>query len=88
MVAISLKLPEKLARESKAVAAKLGISRTELIRTALVHELARIQARLEREAMAKSFRAMQRDADYLAEEEAIDAALDTRLPREKDRWWE
>ncbi len=47
MTAISLKLPDDLAQESKSIADKIGISRTELIRQALRHELDKIEAQLE-----------------------------------------
>jgi len=40
LTAISLKLPNELARKSTKAAEKMGISRAELIRVALEHELA------------------------------------------------
>ena len=48
MAAISLKLSDELAQQSTKAAEKIGISRTELIRVALEHELAVINKRLER----------------------------------------
>ena len=48
MPAISLKLPDELARKSTVAAEKLGISRAGLIGIALVHERADISKRLER----------------------------------------
>jgi len=38
MAAISLHLPDDLALESKQVAERIGVSRTELIRQALRHD--------------------------------------------------
>ena len=87
MAAISLKLPDDLARESKSVAERMGISRTELIRRALRHELEEIRSRLERESMAAALRAMAADPDYLGDGEALDAGLSERLPEEPDGWW-
>ena len=88
MAALSLKLPEELALESKVLAKKLGISRTEFIRRALRHEVQAIKARLEREAMAEALRAMREDPAYLEESEEIEAGLNERLPAEEDRWWQ
>ena len=64
MAAISLKLSDELAQQSAKTAEKIGISRTELIRIALEHELAAINRRLERQDMAKAFEAMREDLDY------------------------
>jgi metal-responsive CopG/Arc/MetJ family transcriptional regulator len=88
MAAISLKLPDDLARESKEIADKIGITRTELIRRALRHELAYIEARLERDAMAKALRAMRNDPAYVREGRALDDGLGEPLPEEPERWWE
>jgi metal-responsive CopG/Arc/MetJ family transcriptional regulator len=88
MAAISLNLPDELARQSKVVAEKIGISRTELIRLALEHELADINKRLERTAMTKAFEAMQDDPDYARESTALDQGLCEGLPDDPDNWWQ
>jgi metal-responsive CopG/Arc/MetJ family transcriptional regulator len=88
MTAISLILPDDLARESKKIAHKLGISRTELIRRALEHEIANAEAILERDAMAGAFEAMRASNDYLAESNELDQSLETKLPDEVDHWWQ
>ena len=88
MAALSLKLPEELALESKALAKELGISRTEFIRRALRHEVEAIKARLEREAMAEALKAMREDPVYLEESEEIQAGLNECLPSEEDWWWQ
>ena len=88
MTAISLKLPDELARKSTKIAEKMGISRTELIRVALEHELADISKRLERADMAKAFEAMHEDADYEREGEILDQGLREVLPDEPDDWWQ
>ncbi|RME35951.1 MAG: ribbon-helix-helix protein, CopG family [Gammaproteobacteria bacterium] len=88
MTAISLKLPERLARESKALARELGISRTELIRRALYHEMEAIKASRERAEMRKAMALMKEDEAYQEEAREIDEGFSTPLPRERDRWWE
>ena len=88
MAAISLKLPDELAQQSAKAAEKIGISRTELIRIALEHELAAINKRLEREDMAKAFEAMREDSDYERESTDLDQGLMERMPNEPENWWQ
>ena len=87
MTAISLQLPDDLARESKSIADSIGISRTELIRRALRHELDEVKSQLEREAMAQAFEIMRDDPAYHREREELDLGLDEVLPGEADGWW-
>lgn len=87
MTSISLNLPDDLALESARVAERLGLSRTELIRQAIRHELDAIAARLEREAMAAALASMQGDASYRLDSEALDAGLEDRVAEEPDAWW-
>jgi len=88
MAAISLHLPDDLARESKQVAERIGVSRTELIRQALRHELDSIEARFEREAMAAALVSMRTDASYQQISEAIDEGLAEKVAEEADdAWW-
>jgi metal-responsive CopG/Arc/MetJ family transcriptional regulator len=88
MAAISLKLPDELALKSTKVAEKIGISRTELIRIALEHELAVINKRLEREDMSKALEAMREDPGYERESAVLDQGLMDSLPNEPDNWWQ
>ncbi len=88
MTAISLKLPDDLAKESKFIADKIGISRTELIRQALRHELDEIEARLERAAMAKALQTMRDDSAYIQESEAVYKGFEEALPDEPENWWQ
>ena len=88
MTAISLILPDDLALKSKKIAHELGISRTELIRRALEHEIANVESLLERDAMARAFEAMRASADYLAESNKLDQGLETKLPDEVAHWWQ
>ena len=79
MTVISLKLPDDLARESKSIADSIGISRTELIRRALRHELNEVKSRLEREAMAHALEVMRHDPAYNQESEELDKGLNSEL---------
>jgi metal-responsive CopG/Arc/MetJ family transcriptional regulator len=88
MTAISLKLPDELARQSTKAAEKMGISRTELIRVALEHELADISKRLEREDMAKALEAMREDPEYVRDSAVLDQGMMEGLPAEPDNWWQ
>ena len=88
MTAISLKLPDELARKSTKAAEKMGISRAELIRVALEHELADINKRLERADMAKAVEAMREDPDYERESAGLDQGLTGDLPNELENWWQ
>ena len=88
MTAISLKLPDELARKSTKVAEKMGISRAELIRVALEHELAHISKRLERADMATAVEAMREDPDYELESVSLDQGLMEDLPNELENWWQ
>lgn len=85
--AISIKLPDDLLSESTHVAEEMGLSRSELIRQALIHEIAHFKAAKERQAMADSFRAMTKDADYLAQCDELDTGLNGVLPSESEQWW-
>lgn len=88
MTAISLKLPDKLAQESKAIAETIGISRTELIRQALRHEVNEIKARLERAAMAEALKTMSTDRHYIQESESVYKGLEEKMPEDPENWWQ
>jgi len=79
MTVISLNLPDDLARESKSIADSIGISRIELIRRALRHELNEVKSRLEREAMAHALEVMRDDPAYNQESEELDKGLNSEL---------
>jgi hypothetical protein len=53
MTALSINLPNQLAEASQQAAEALGISRTQFIRQAVIHELANFHAQRERELMAR-----------------------------------
>ena len=87
MIALSIKLPESLAEASRQLAGKLGISRSELIRRSLEHEITSVEAALERSAMAESFTAMGGNVAAVREAEALDNSFAEALPEDKDGWW-
>ena len=88
MAAISLHLPDDLALESKRVAEKIGVSRTELIRQALRHELDSIEACFEREEMAAALVGMRADTSYQQISEALDEGFAEKVAEEADdAWW-
>ena len=87
MIALSIKLPDELAEISRRTAEKIGISRSELIRRALVHEIDAIQAKAERRAMAESMRQLARNDTARKQSDLLDSCLSETLPEEKDEWW-
>jgi metal-responsive CopG/Arc/MetJ family transcriptional regulator len=87
MGAIHLKLPDELVRESSELAKELGITRAELIRGAITHEIAAVRARQEREAMAAAFIAMSKDRGALRASEELEQSLDDPLPADDEGWW-
>ncbi len=72
MTKLSIILPDSLARASRQVSRKLGISRTQFIRQAIAHELANYQSRLEEEAIVRCVSAMKKSNAYLKEVEELD----------------
>jgi metal-responsive CopG/Arc/MetJ family transcriptional regulator len=87
MAAISIVLPDALANMSQAIAKKLHISRSQLIRVALEHEIQAFLKRQEQEALVESFNAMKKHKAYLIESEAIMSGLNTDYTDEGDEWW-
>lgn len=87
MQALSISLPDALAKASQQVAKSLGISRTQFIRLSIAHELQRVERQSVLEKMAESFKSMQTDPGYLEEYEEIAGGFDDLLAKEKDEWW-
>lgn len=87
MTALSIILPDNLAKASQEAAHKLGVSRAYFIRQAITHELQHLQKQLEEEAMVKSIVAMRNHAGYQAEVEALDEFFSDTLPDEPEQWW-
>ena len=87
MTTFSISLPDALAKASQETAKQLGLSRTEFIRRAIIHELKELQLKMEKEAMVKSFLAMKTNKDYLNESNEIIESWDSVLPKDKEEWW-
>jgi metal-responsive CopG/Arc/MetJ family transcriptional regulator len=87
MTALSLHLPDHLARESQNAARSLGLSRSSFIRQAIEHELQQLMLKKEQNALLRSFTALCDDPTYMKEAQEIDEALSTALPDESEEWW-
>jgi metal-responsive CopG/Arc/MetJ family transcriptional regulator len=86
MTTLSIILPDALANESKKVARRLGLSRTQFIRQAISHELENFNTQFEQEAMVKSILAMKNCQVYLKESEEVMEGLNSTLPTEEEKW--
>lgn len=88
MTAISIALPESLAKMSKVIAKKLHISRSQLIRVALEHEIQAYLKRHEQEMLVESFNAMKKHGKYLLEADAIMTGLNSDYTDDEgEDWW-
>ena len=85
MTTLSIVLPDYLANESKKVAQRLGVSRTQFIRQAISHELESLNTQFEQEAMVNSILAMKNCQAYLKESEEITQGLNSILPTEEEK---
>lgn len=88
MIALSIHLPENIAKASQEVSKELGISRTQFIRQAVIHELQNFKTQREREEIAKSFQSMSKHEGYLQESELLDKGFEENLPDDSKNWWE
>lgn len=86
MSAVLVNLPDQLKRESTKVAKHLGVSRTEFIKQAIIHELEHFKKRTEEEKIASSFKAMKKSKAYIAESNELIDDLSESLP-EEGAWW-
>ena len=86
MSAISIHLPQTLARMSQKLAMRLHISRAQFIRMAIEHEISHWQKQQEQVAMVKSFEAMKRNKKYLRESTEMMGDFGVSLDDE-ERWW-
>lgn len=87
MSALSIQLPDELAKASQNAARKLGVSRSQFIRQAIIHELQSFREKFEREAIAKSMAALHKSDSYLKVSEELENLLNNPLPEEQDQWW-
>ena len=87
MTSLSITLPDTIAKASNDAARSLGLSRTEFIRLAIVHELNSFKTKAGEAEIIKSFEAMRNSKEYLKEAEDITETLFSELPKEEDEWW-
>lgn len=88
MTALSIHLPESLAKASQEIAEQMGISRTQFIRQALAHEIEQYYSEREQNEMVKSFKAMRKRASGHQVIEDFDEGFgDEQLPEDEEDWW-
>lgn len=87
MSAISILLPDWLAKDSQRVARKMGISRALFIRQAIIHELQSVEAQTELKQMAIALSKMKSNLEYMKEANEIEEGFNETLPEEKQKWW-
>lgn len=87
MSALSIILPDEMAKASRVAAKKLGVSRTQFIRLAITHELEHFETQREQAAILKSITAMKKSTRYLKESENIIENFSSELPKDEDEWW-
>ncbi len=88
MTNFSIILPDTIAEASTKVAKELGVSRTEFIRRAIIHELDNYKTKSEELGIIKSFNAMKQSTKYSKESKKLIDSLFTELPQEEDKWWD
>lgn len=87
MTALSINLPDSITKESTVTAKKLGISRTEFIRRAIMHELEDFRRNQLQEEMIKSFSLMKKSDIYAKTANRLINDFADELPSEEDFWW-
>ena len=87
MTSLSITIPDTIAKASNEAAKELGVSRTEFIRRAIIHELDDFKTRSEEIGIIKSFNAMKRSAKYYEESKELMDNLFTDLSQEEEGWW-
>ena len=88
MTNLSIILPDTIAEASTKVAKELGVSRTEFIRRAIIHELENYKTKSEELGIIKSFNAMKQSTKYSKASQKLMDSLFTELPQEEDKWWD
>ena len=88
MTNLSIILPGAIAEASTKVAKEFGVSRTEFIRRAIIHELDNYKTKSEELGIIKSFNAMKQSTKYSKASKKLIDSLFTELPQEEDKWWD
>lgn len=87
MTCFTISLADDIAQASNETAKALGISRTEFIRQAVVHELSNIQKAIAQKEIIAALNSIKTSSDYMSESEEIMEGLNSDLPEEEDEWW-
>ena len=82
MAALSIILPEKLAKNSAAVAKYMHLSRSQFIRQAIENEIKAFYKKRDQLAMAEGLKAVKKNPAYLKELRALEA-LDAPIEDKK-----
>lgn len=67
MAAVLINLPESIKKDSTKVAKRLGVSRTEFIKQAIIHELDNFKRKTEEAKIARVFQSMRKSKSYLSD---------------------
>lgn len=87
MKCFTISLPDEIVQASNDAAKALGISRTEFIRQAVIHELSNIQTDIAQKEIIKVFNSMKMSSNYMSESEEMIDNLNSDLPEEEEEWW-
>ncbi len=86
MTALSIVVPDDLARDSLLIAKRLHISRSQFIRLAIENEIKAYKLAKEQQDMLVGFKAVKDNLDYLEDIEKLEQ-LDVILKNEGESWW-
>jgi len=86
MTALSIVVPDELAKDSSLIAKKLHISRSQFIRLAIENEIKAYRLMGEQQEMLVGFKALKQQASYLDEINDLEQ-LDVNLKDEGASWW-
>ncbi len=86
MTALSIVVPDELAKDSFLIAKKMHISRSQFIRLAIENEIRTYRLKNEQQEMVLGFMALKQQASYLDEINDIEQ-LDVHLKDEGECWW-
>ena len=88
MKSLLLSFPEILISKSDKAANQLGVSRSEFVRQAVIHELEKLAKRTKENNIISSFEAMKKSDIYSKESNLLDDGLAENIDiDEEDVWW-
>jgi metal-responsive CopG/Arc/MetJ family transcriptional regulator len=87
MKSLLLSFPEILISKSDDAAIQLGVSRSEFVRQAVIHELEKLAKRTKENNIISSFESMKKSKSYFKESEFLDDGLVENINSDEDDWW-